>query len=520
MVKIINSTVKFIFTLLLGLIVFGLSYKLVFFLINSPIISLLVAVITLVAITALFVFSATNFEKLYKNISNKLSSISTLKLAIALGVVCLVTKIGLSLIFNADSNLHSDMKMYISFADQISHQGVITENTGYASTFSYTLVYGLLLSPVGLICGSNPLGYAIALSVLTSIVMVLFFDILRKYAGNTTAFVGLLIYNLLPMGLFQTQVVIHETTLMFFHILAFWILQKVFHNKYKCITNAVLCVLAATLATLGSTINAAGRVILISLAIYSIAKVLSVKITKANAIKVIVFILCILLVFFICFEMCKWIPKACKNTFVAVNQKSDTVKRIPYGWALYVGSNYETHGTWNQTDAQTYDKYLEFEVKEDAYEYQRNLLEERFSEYKEQPLKIPAHLIQKTWTLWSPYFPYSAVPDSPGYQSLLYSFGGLFQKALFSINHLGYIVIYLIALLGMFNKKYNEEKRNSPMLHFMMVPLGVTAALLLFEVAPKYSSHMHILLFAIAIFNFAAFRDNISGIRKRIFKKD
>lgn len=363
------------------------------------------------------------------------------------------------------------------------------------------------------------MGYAIILSVLVSVVMVLLFDILRRYAGNTTAFAGLLVYNLLPMGLFQTQVVIHETPLLFFHVLTFWLLEKVLNNKYKIITNILLCTLICVLASVGGSVNAAGRVVIVSFAIYAIAKLLPKKLTKENLVKTIALILCVFMLLGVCYMATKYIPKACRSTFVAVDQSEDKAKRLPYGWALYLGSNYETHGSWNETDSTTYDMYLEYETQEEAYEYQRNLLNERLSQYKENPLKIPSHLIQKVWLLWSPYFSYSAVPDSPGYQNLLYSYGGIFQKGLFAINYLGFIMFYFMALIGMYNKKTNEKRYNTPVLHFMMVPLGVTAALILFEVAPKYSSHMQILLFCVGIINFSTFRLNISAIRSKLCKK-
>lgn len=519
MVKLVNNVVKAFFAVILSFIVFGLSYKLLNVPLHNESIAVISGIILILILAIFFVCTANPMEKWYTRIGKSIGSLSAGKLAIILGAVCLITKIALVLFFNADSNQHNDIKMYISFANQIINNGVVTENADYAAAFSYTLVYGLLLSPIALISGTNPLGYAIALSVTTSIVMVLLFDILRKYAGKVTAFVGILIYNLLPMGLFQTQVVIHETALLFFHILALWIIIKVFDEKFHLAVKILLCLLAGLLAAVGAAVNAAGKVILIALAIFSITRICANKITRDNITKSLVLILSVLILFAACFSFCEWFPEACEDYFVSESQTTDTSNRIPYGWGLYLGSNYETHGSWNQEDRETYDKYLEFDTQEDAYEYQRNLIIDRLSQYKEQPLKLPVHLFNKLLTLWSPFFPYNSLPHSPGYQTLIFAGGGIIQKALFCITYLGFVLFYLMSLIGLYNKKFNKSKSLSPMLHFMLVTVGVTLVLLLFEVASKYSSHMQILLFGIGIINFRSFRDNLKTIRNRFSKK-
>ena len=36
---------------------------------------------------------------------------------------------------------------------------------------------------------------------------------------------------------------------------------------------------------------------------------------------------------------------------------------------MYLGSNYEQSGVWNQEDVDSYEKYKEFDNKDDAYDY-------------------------------------------------------------------------------------------------------------------------------------------------------
>ena len=97
--------------------------------------------------------------------------------------------------------------------------------------------------------------------------------------------------------------------------------------------------------------------------------------------------------------------------------------------------------------------------------------------------------------------------------------GGIGRLAMLGITYLAYVIFYLMTLIGVYNKKERAKKEKSPILHFMMVPVGLTLALILFEALAKYSSHAHILIFAVGILNFSSFRANMSAIREKLLPK-
>lgn len=53
-------------------------------------------------------------------------------------------------------------------------------------------------------------------------------------------------------------------------------------------------------------------------------------------------------------------------------------------------------------------------------------------------------------------------------------------------------------------------------MHFKMVIIGLTLALILFEVMPKYVSHLQIIVFAVWMFGLRSFYENSKAIKFKI----
>ena len=134
--------------------------------------------------------------------------------------------------------------------------------------YKYQVIYGLFLSPVVKIIGNDSRVLTSYLSVLFAIVVVLLFDIIRVYTGKNKAFVGLLLFSILPVGLFETQLLIHETPLLFLYILSFWLLLKTLNSNYHITFRLVSLLLSAILITFGNKINQGGTVVIISYCIF------------------------------------------------------------------------------------------------------------------------------------------------------------------------------------------------------------------------------------------------------------
>ncbi len=510
MTKFITKTVEYVFILLLALILLAMSISLAETVFNG-----LIAVILGFAILA-FIFSSILFfrktiDLIFKSIYTYLSKIPSWKLALILGLFSAVTKVILVFVFDNNAALHPDMAMYRSFAEQYANSGSIAEHATYASKFEYTTIYGFILSPFAKLFGANTKVFTVILSILHSIAMVLLYDILKHYCKKETAFATLLLYCASPMGLLQTQLLTHENGLLFFHVLALWIFLKAFDNKYTFSKQLIFMIASSLILCIGKSINAAGRVFVISFGIYAFLKIFengfdSKKIKKFA---------CIIVSLLLCYAATSSATHAIINSTVEDTGESEDVNfRLAYGWPLYIGFNYETNGSWNANDRDTYELYNQFDNKDEAYDYQKSLIKARIETYKESPIKIPILFFKKIKVLWgTQLLPFSYELGNSANDFVLYGFGGIINKLCIFVNCSLFLLLYTyIFITKVKSLKNKTASKVTPILHCQMSIIGVTLALLLFEVTPKYASHLHIMFFCIFALAFN------SSSKKEIFK--
>lgn len=493
MTRFIERMVEMVFISILGLILFTTSLTIAEY-IFSGYMTFGVATMILLFVLALLWFGKKRFVHIWNFIYTFVREIPAWKLMVFIGIFSAITKIFFVFLFDNNTDLHPDMAMYRSFAEQFANSGCIVENASYAQKFSYTMIYGLLLSPFAKIFGSEPKVFLVVLSIFISIAMILLFDILKKYTGKEIAFVCILVYNMTPMGLFQTQLLTHENGLLFLHILAFWFFIKAFDKGKKDIFHGVFVVLAIFTLAIGKSINAAGSVMFISFGIYAFLKIFQKECNMKKVMKFLCIILLLISAYWGATRMTNYIKE---TKIVSVEETQDN--RMPYGWALYLGMNFDTSGTWNDEDRTTYELYNEIDNKEEALEYQKELVTERAREYLNNPIRIPIHLLNKIQKLWGNCtLPFGYEIGNSVNDFVLTGMGGLIYKIIMLSNSVLYLIIYSILFIC---KVKNSKKQGTiiyPTIHFEMTVIGVTLALILFEVTPKYVSHLHVLLFAIA----------------------
>lgn len=442
--------------------------------------------------------------------------LTTLQMVLIIGIVTLVTKLFFVLLFQTDANIHPDMQRYLSFANQIANDGKITEYVWYAYRHKRTAIFGLLLSPFAMLFGSSTQALTAGLTIGTVIASILLFDIIRKYTGNPIAFVGVMTYNLMPFGLFQPQLLVHETPLMSFHIMALWLFLKAREKKYSIWMRILFLVLSACAITLGKCVNPAGAVVVISMIIFAFVDIIQEKIT----VKKILRFVCFLLIFCITLSLAPLPLNMIVDSMVPVDEEYAKIseKTVTYGWTIYLAFNYERYGTWNTEDYDTYYKFQEIEDPEEAKEYQMNLVKERLSEYVENPLKIFGLMCKKFFTLWGDLW-----------LSFYYEQGNSIEHFVFKgANHLIFAALFLLTvacnlvaltsiLFAWRKKKYDDPNAfNSPSMHFKMVVLGVCVALLFSEVMPKYTSHLVILVYAVWMLELKDFSANSAALERKL----
>ena len=517
MSKFISKTVEIVFYILLALIILAFAVS-VGDMISAGIIGDL-ATVALIFMSALFVYFGKNILGfLQAKVLKPVAKLSVKQMFFILGGVILVTKFFFLFLLDVDSTLHYDMSMYHSFANQIASTGEIVENATYAIKHTYTAVYGLILSPFAKLFGSDPKVLTGVLTVSTTIVSLLLFDIIRKPVGKNIAFCGILLYNLLPMGLFQTQLLVHETALLFFHILALWLLLKSFEPNRHFVVKILLIVLASVSIAVGKRVNAAGSVVLIALCIISFLKIIGSKITFKKLVQFV----CFLLVFLVIFSMVSsLLTTVVKGMIVNSEQESNELKakRVRYGWSIYLGLNYEYSGLINKEDADTYHAYLGIEDPEEAKAYQIDLIQGRIDEYLQSPIKIPLHIFNKIKVLWgSLWLPFPYAQGNAVESFILNGCGGIIYKGLYMANALVYLFVLSMILVAI-RKKNSETDSDLTGTHCKMIIVGLTAALICFEVCPKYASHTQILFYTIWMLQLKRFAANSGAIREKIRTK-
>lgn len=499
MSKFIVKTVDIVFIVLLGVVLLSMSIATAKYVNDGPMCLILGMVIFCGTFVSLFLLR-NQIKNFVKTLFNCITNIPPWKLALVLGLISAITKLFFVFLFDMNTDMHEDMRMYRSFATQYANSGYITENTDYATWYKYTLMFGLILSPFAKIFGSDPKVFTSALSIFVSVAIVLLFDIIKKYTGKEIAFIGLLGYILVPYGLFQTQVLIHENMLLFFHIVAFWFYQKVFENKNNSVIRFVYLLLSGIFISLGKSINAAGQVIVISFGIYAAAKIF----IDGFKVKKLLQFICIILVLTICFVGASALTDIIyENTVEKSNLKSVNMKSLPYGWGIYLGYNYETNGMWNYEDQETYYEFRNFDTQEEANTYQKELIQNRLQEYFDSPYKFFVLFFNKLENLLAiPFIGAAYYYGGPANAFFCQGANGLFFKGSLIITLLSFLYVYGILFLEKVSNFKKKVQNVKPDTHFQMVVIGVTTILLLIgEVSPKYSAHLHILIFATALFS-------------------
>lgn len=484
--------------------------------ISSGILGIVIAIL-LIAGFIVFLYYVDSLFSGAKKIGNRLlSNVSVFKLGLLLFVFSFLTKITCTFLFRNDSYLHSDMNMYLSFANQIASDGIVSDNAEYAVAHGYTFFYGLFLSIVPKLFGTDSVFFSIWLSLLVSVGIVLLFDILRKFADKKVVFLGLLLYCVLPMGMLQTQLVVHEDGLLIFHILSFWFFIKALYSQCSSCKKAVMLFFSAVCISFGSKMNPTGLVVIVAYLIFSFLYVFR----KKFSLRSILAFLSVIAIFALSYCI---VSVSCNIAYDNMIDRSKITSNVgkgyalSNGWGLYVGYNYDSNGQIADGDAEKYFAYRQMESKEEAHRYQKNLLSERFNLYREEPYKIPVLWFNKTKVLWgTPWLPFAYEQGNSVSDIVYHGCGGLIYKALLLGNMLIFLLVFFINAFSNKRIKKYEQIHMLPCLHCKLVIIGVTIPLvLIMEVTAKYSSHLQILMFIIFILNYSNFLDNSKKMKNR-----
>ncbi|MCD8382533.1 MAG: glycosyltransferase family 39 protein [Clostridiales bacterium] len=451
--------------------------------------------------------------KVRKCVSDALNRLSRGQMVAIITLVSLLTKTAVTFLFQIDSSKYSDPAVYYSFVEQLVDAGRITEHAEYAAYYSYTLAFSLLFVPVGKLFGVSITNFTMELSVLHTIVAILFFDLICYWKEKNTAFVAVLFWVLVPTTIVQTQLMCHENGFLFFHVVAIWFLFRVVPSQKQPLWKLFAYVMGCLSLCIAALINMIGYVSICALVVYLVLTVGAGRIQLFSTDRTPVavrlptrigsILICVLILFGSSWLIRMSFESVCEDVidgYQELLEQRDS-RRIPYSWSVYVGMNYETAGEWNEEDQSVYYLYEEIEDDEEAIEYQINLLAERFAWYCEQPMRIIIHLNDKMQMIWGHFFnPLGYGWGNDINDAVLNWKGGILYQVFTLCCHLINIaaaaIIVLSAPIGRRNRHEGENKSS---IYIYLFLIGATLVFLFVEVSPKYSSHMQVFIYLLAV---------------------
>lgn len=244
----------------------------------------------------------------------------------------------LSFLSNSYINIVSDYAF--NFESCVSFAKNISLNKIYISAFPHLYSYILLLGSVMKVIGTN-YNSVIILNIIVELIGILFlYKFLKNNYSKNTSMLLILFYLYNPFSFLWivkcVPVIITNTLLIIF----IYFFDKLDNEKY--ILNASLTGLFLGIA---NTFRPIMMVAIIALLIYLIYTFLNKKDMKKTIIGFGLVCICYILV---------------NNIFIyIVEKKLDTQTAFKPGFSILVGSNYDSHGMWNESDSEIFANLLE-----------------------------------------------------------------------------------------------------------------------------------------------------------------
>lgn len=474
--------------------------------------SKMLSAFSILLVLATFAFIFVFWKKIkagLRTIGNGIEKISVKKMFLIIILTSLITKIVSVFVFKIDSSLHPDITMYWSYIQQLAQKGTVTEHASYALRYVYTLIFSTFFLPVAKVVGTNSiLIFNVYLSVLLTISAILVFDLVKYYKGKKIAFVSSMLWVLYPLGIVEPLLLVHENSFVFFHSLVIWLWFRLIPSTKKKYVKIIIFIISVVIILYATMINAFGLFSICSYLLITVIKVFKNKIKLVSVLTAVFLILALPL----SYVAAKNIRINYVNSVVDASNYDISAKEkaLSYGWTIYVGLNYESKGSWSLEDRDMYFTYETMD-KEEALEYQKNLIKDRVQFYLDNPVRIIIHINDKMESIWTNSF-----------NPVNYDYGGSVNKFLVewkggiihstSIRIIGFLNVIFAFVLAFSIRKKDKNNKKDYILYMMAFSIALTMVLMLTEVTPKYSSHIMFIYFILLVNGFNAFVHNMDGI--------
>lgn len=459
----------------------------------------IVPVLIAVLGSLVLIFALLFLYKFYDAIMNKICSalafvkrISYIKMLIILVFVSLFTKLVCIFVFRIDSiNSHPDINVYITTSKELARNGFASKYGGYCYSYSHMFWFSVFLLPITKVFGDSQIAFSIYLSVINTISVFLFFDVVTKVFSKDRAFVILIAFVLLPSQILLPQYITHENALLFFLSITVWLYFKVIPSIQNSFIKKCIYVLFILNLFFCYMVNGLGLVIFLAFFILFIIELLRKK-TKRYLLVTSVKCISIIGILILGSIITNYIQLS--HTQLEQNY----VRGNKVLWTLYVGSNSNTKGAWSIEDCNNWDNLPE-ETDELAIDnYRKELLIDRYVDLISHPKNLILLFKDKFSIMWSDFtysitFANETIPNK--------EIKHIYNQYLFKLlTLLNYFVLFVVSAFGLQSIIINRRKKTNTFFIFLeLFLLGSTALLMLTELSNKYTISLQLVFFIVSL---------------------
>lgn len=366
------------------------------------------AIASMVLLPLIFCFiswlsSVINIESLFKKGSTKsiVTEIVIAVLIIAGGFVARIYAIN-----NFYITPSSDYNTYYQVAELLSKGTLVTEGQGlcdYISLFPHVIGFPFFLSLVFRITGPS-LEAGLYFNLIVSMISVfLIYRIARLICGRVGGLFALLLAAFWPSTIIYGTLLASEPLFNCLLLVCLYIVTYMFYYpafEGKISVSIVLSILLGVVIAIAATVRPVSLILLIAIAVTMLF--CNKKFGRAAREKLGIFrcavckgwfrIILMTVTYFICSQITS-------GAVVNAIQKNVPSGSVSFGYNLLVGLNEESHGTWNQEDADLLTKTLEDTGSPEAAH--KVCLDKAIAKIKARPVETVNLLFDKFSSLWS-----------------------------------------------------------------------------------------------------------------------
>lgn len=430
--------------------------------------------------------SGSTFSRQLKN--NRLFAV----VIVVITIIALLARF-IPLFFKWDYTLQNDLgdaSVHYYAAQQLSHGWLDNNILEYEQLYPYLYPYSYVLSVFYKIF-SNATLVILCSNVIFDIIGATFIYLFtRNITSKRAATISAFLYLINPFSIIMCWMPLSIELVNTLLCITLYLLQMLlkYIQKHKVLISYILATITGVLICIGNSFRPIFSVFIVVFILCCLVPLTEIlrnsKLCKSNythRIKAtLVFIAAPMLILFVSFSL----ASKTANHVLASSLGNDSLQ-IRGGWSFYVGSNYETNGTWSQPDSQHF--FLDvIPASTSTADAQTAIMAEGITRYRQlNPLQLINHFANKLNVLFG--------DSGNSIHDIKYVFGfsedSWKYKLLQSIVSLFYAILLITSTFFTWNSVKNRTRSSNLSITILQLTLlGLTSSILIVEVMNRYSS--------------------------------